>query len=146
MPATPTRSACSGSRAASARPRSTVALGSALSKVRGDRILAIDADPDGGNLADRAGRQSAATVSDLLSDKELARYNDIRAYTSMNAANLEVLSSEEYSGARREFNDEDWKGADRHRVAVLQPRPRRLRRRAVPAGVSRRAVDGVRVW
>ena len=29
----------------------------------------------------------------------------------MNASNLEVLSSEEYSGARREFNDEDWKGA-----------------------------------
>ncbi|OBG12546.1 chromosome partitioning protein ParA [Mycolicibacterium celeriflavum] len=88
----------------------TVALGSALSKVRGDRILAIDADPDGGNLGDRAGRQSAATVADLLADKELARYNDIRAYTSMNAANLEVLSSEDYSGARREFNDEDWKG------------------------------------
>ncbi len=89
----------------------TVALGSALSKVRGDRILAVDADPDGGNLADRAGRQSAATVSDLLSDKELARYNDIRAYTSMNASNLEILSSEEYSSARREFNDDDWKGA-----------------------------------
>jgi MinD-like ATPase involved in chromosome partitioning or flagellar assembly len=89
----------------------TVALGSALSKVRGDRILAVDADPDGGNLADRAGRQSAATVSDLLADKELARYNDIRAYTSMNGSNLEILSSEEYSGARREFNDEDWKGA-----------------------------------
>jgi MinD-like ATPase involved in chromosome partitioning or flagellar assembly len=89
----------------------TVSLGSALSKVRGDRILAIDADPDGGNLADRAGRQSAATIGDLLSDKELARYNDIRAYTSMNGSNLEVLSSEDYSGARREFNDEDWKGA-----------------------------------
>lgn len=89
----------------------TVAMGSALSRVRGDRILAIDADPDGGNLADRAGRQSAATVSDLLSDKELSRYNDIRAYTSMNAANLEVLSSEEYSAARREFNEEDWKAA-----------------------------------
>lgn len=88
----------------------TVALGSALSRVRGDRILAIDADPDAGNLADRAGRQSAATVADLLADKELARYNDIRAYTSMNGANLEVLSSEDYSGARREFNDEDWKG------------------------------------
>jgi MinD-like ATPase involved in chromosome partitioning or flagellar assembly len=89
----------------------TVALGSALSRVRGDRILAVDANPDGGNLADRAGRQSAATVSDLLADKELARYNDIRAYTSMNASNLEILSSEEYSGARREFNDDDWKGA-----------------------------------
>ncbi|KMO66920.1 chromosome partitioning protein ParA [Mycolicibacterium chubuense] len=89
----------------------TVALGSALSTIRGDRILAIDADPDGGNLADRAGRQSAATIADLLSDKELHRYNDIRAYTSMNGANLEVLSSEEYSAARREFNDEDWKTA-----------------------------------
>ncbi|RZT24517.1 MinD-like ATPase involved in chromosome partitioning or flagellar assembly [Mycobacterium sp. BK558] len=89
----------------------TVALGSALSTIRGDRILAIDADPDGGNLADRAGRQSAATIADLLSDKELHRYNDIRAYTSMNGANLEVLSSEEYSAARREFNDEDWKSA-----------------------------------
>lgn len=89
----------------------TVALGSTLAKVRGDRILAIDADPDAGNLADRAGRQSAATIADLLSDKELDRYNDIRAYTSMNGANLEVLSSEEYSQARREFNDDDWKGA-----------------------------------
>ncbi|MGE2737417.1 ESX-1 associated ATP-binding protein EpsI N-terminal domain-containing protein [Mycolicibacterium vaccae] len=89
----------------------TVALGSALSTIRGDRILAIDADPDGGNLADRAGRQSAATIADLLSDKELHRYNDIRAYTSMNGANLEVLSSEEYSAARREFNDHDWKSA-----------------------------------
>ena len=89
----------------------TVALGSSLSTIRGDRILAIDADPDGGNLADRAGRQSAATIADLLSDKELHRYNDIRAYTSMNGANLEVLSSEEYSAARREFNDEDWRSA-----------------------------------
>lgn len=89
----------------------TVSLGSALSKVRGDRILAIDADPDGGNLADRAGRQSAATIADLLSDKELARYNDIRAYTSMNGSNLEILSSDDYSAARREFNDEDWKEA-----------------------------------
>ena len=89
----------------------TVALGSAMAKVRGDRILAIDADPDGGNLADRAGRQSAATISDLLADQELSRYNDIRAYTSMNGANLEVLSSEDYSGAQREFNDDDWKGA-----------------------------------
>ncbi|MDV3123318.1 AAA family ATPase [Mycobacterium sp. 21AC1] len=89
----------------------TVALGSSMAKIRGDRILAIDADPDGGNLADRAGRQSAATVSDLLADQELSRYNDIRAYTSMNSSNLEVLSSEDYSGAQREFNDDDWKGA-----------------------------------
>ncbi len=89
----------------------TVALGSVLSKVRGDRILAIDADPDGGNLTDRSGKQSAASVMDLLADKNLARYNDIRAYTSMNASNLEVLASQEYSVARRAFAAEDWEGA-----------------------------------
>ncbi len=86
----------------------TVALGSTLSKVRGDRILAIDADPDAGNLADRCGRESAASIADLLSDRNLSRYNDIRAYTSMNRANLEILSSDEYSVARRPFGPEEW--------------------------------------
>lgn len=89
----------------------TVALGSTLSKVRGDRILAVDADPAGGNLADRVGRQSAATVVDLLAGKDLTRYNDIRAYTSMNESKLEVLSSQEYSSAQRSYDDADWKAA-----------------------------------
>lgn len=89
----------------------TVSLGSALAKVRGDRILAIDADPGAGNLAERGGRQSAGTIADLLADKDVARYNDIRAHTSMNTANLEILPAEEYSVSSRAFNDEDWEGA-----------------------------------
>lgn len=89
----------------------TVALGSVLSKVRGDRILAIDADPDSGNLADRCGRESAATIADLLADRKLSRYNDIRAYTSMNRSNLEVLASDDYSSARRPFGPEEWDAA-----------------------------------
>lgn len=89
----------------------TVALGSTLAKVRGDRILAIDADPDSGNLADRCGRESASSIADLLADRNLARYNDIRAYTSMNRSNLEVLASDEYSVARRPFGPEEWNAA-----------------------------------
>ncbi|MDT5305775.1 MAG: hypothetical protein QOE48_1445 [Mycobacterium sp.] len=89
----------------------TVALGSALSRIRGDRILAIDADPDGGNLADRARRQSRATVADLLADKHLLRYNDIRTYASMNGDKLEVLPAAEYGAARRAFDDVDWTNA-----------------------------------
>ncbi|WP_019969680.1 MinD/ParA family protein [Mycobacterium sp. 141] len=89
----------------------TVALGSMLSKVRGDRILAIDADPASGNLADRAGRQSSATVADLLAAEDLSRYNDVRGFTSINESKLEVLSSMEYSAATRAFNDADWKAA-----------------------------------
>ena len=86
----------------------TVALGSLLSKVRGDRILAVDADPDAGNLADRCGRESAASIADLLADRNLSRYNDIRAYTSMNRSNLEVLASDDYSVARRPFGPQEW--------------------------------------
>jgi MinD-like ATPase involved in chromosome partitioning or flagellar assembly len=86
----------------------TVALGSALAQVRRDRVLAFDADASCGNLADRAGRQSAATVADLLADKDLTHYNDIRAHTSANAVNLEILPAEDYSTARRAFSAADW--------------------------------------
>jgi MinD-like ATPase involved in chromosome partitioning or flagellar assembly len=97
-----------GIKGGAGRTTVTVALGSALSRIRGDRILAIDADPDGGNLADRARRQSNATVADLLADKHLLRYNDIRTYTSMNGDKLEVLPSAEYGAARHAFDNTDW--------------------------------------
>ncbi|MEM6108290.1 AAA family ATPase [Mycobacterium sp. 050272] len=86
----------------------TVALGSVYAQVRRDRILAFDADASCGNLADRAGRQSDATIADLLADKDLTHYNDIRAHTSANAVNLEVLPGEDYSTARRAFSEADW--------------------------------------
>jgi MinD-like ATPase involved in chromosome partitioning or flagellar assembly len=86
----------------------TVALGSALAQVRRDRVLAFDADASGGNLADRAGRQSAATIADLLADKNLTHYNDIRAHTSANAVNLEILPAADYSTARRALSEADW--------------------------------------
>lgn len=86
----------------------TVALGSVYAQVRRDRILAFDADASCGNLADRAGHQSGATIADLLADKDLTHYNDIRAHTSANAVNLEVLPGEDYSTARRAFSEADW--------------------------------------
>lgn len=86
----------------------TVALGSALAQVRCDRVLAFDADPNCGNLADRAGHQSGATIADLLADKDLTDYNAIRAHTSKNAVHLEVLAAEDYSSARRAFSEADW--------------------------------------
>lgn len=86
----------------------TVTLGSVFSQVRRDRILAFDADASCGNLADRAGRQSDSTIADLLADKDLTHYNDIRAHTGANAVNLEVLPAEDYSTARRAFGEADW--------------------------------------
>jgi MinD-like ATPase involved in chromosome partitioning or flagellar assembly len=89
----------------------TAALGSMLAQVRGDRILVVDADPGCGNLADRTGRSSTATIADLLSDKDLSHYNDVRTYTSVNSVNLEVLPAAEYSAARRGLSGEDWRFA-----------------------------------
>lgn len=86
----------------------TVALGSVFAQVRRDRILAFDADASCGNLADRAGRQSGATIADLLADRDLTHYNDVRTHTSANAVNLEVLPAEDYSTARRAFSEADW--------------------------------------
>ena len=87
----------------------SVSLGSLFAHVRGDRILVLDADPSCGNLGDRAGRSSPGNIADLLSSKELANYNKVRAHTSLNAVNLEVLPSEDYSGKPRAFSKEAWR-------------------------------------
>lgn len=89
----------------------TVALGSMLAQVRGDRILAFDADADSGNLADRAGQRSASSVADLLARKELSHYNDVRALTGVNGVNLEVLAAADYGRAARPFSAADWQQA-----------------------------------
>ena len=86
----------------------TVALGSTFAEVRGDRILALDADPGAGNLAARAGLRPSATIASLLADNDLSAYNNVRAHTSTNAVHLEVLPAEEYSAARRGLSGEDW--------------------------------------
>jgi MinD-like ATPase involved in chromosome partitioning or flagellar assembly len=87
----------------------TVALGSVFAQLRGDRILALDADPVSGNLADRAGCEPDATIADLVANDALSHYNDVRAHTSMNPVNLEVLSAADYIGPRPLLSEEDWR-------------------------------------
>lgn len=91
----------------------TAALGSVFSEIRRDRILAIDIDASAGNLADRTAHQSQATAEHLLDDPNVVRYHDIRAYTQMNDAGLEVLAAPEYCSARHEFSAEDWHAVTR---------------------------------
>ncbi len=100
-----------GLKGGAGRTAVTAALGSAFAHVRGDRILAVDADPVSGNLADRVGRRTPATVADLVANRALSHYNDVRAHTSMNADNLEVLSAANYTGPRPLLGEEEWKRA-----------------------------------
>ncbi|OBI82739.1 hypothetical protein A9X01_22015 [Mycobacterium asiaticum] len=85
----------------------TVTLGTMLAQVRGDRILVLDADPGCGNLAERAGRTSPSSIADLIADQNLSHYNDVRAHTSVNAHNLEILPTAEYTTAQRGLSGED---------------------------------------
>lgn len=98
-----------GLKGGAGKTATTAALGSVFAQVRGDRILAIDANPVSGNLADRVGRQSTATIADLVANRALSHYNDIRAHTSMNAVNLEVLSAADYTAPRYKLSEEDWR-------------------------------------
>jgi putative peptide zinc metalloprotease protein len=83
---------------------------------RGDRVVAIDANPDAGTLGHRLRRESGETIATLLHDRAvLARYADVRAYSSQAASRLEVIAGDD------RFNrDEDERDAVHEAVGVLE--------------------------
>ncbi|MGB3696601.1 MAG: MinD/ParA family protein [Gordonia sp. (in: high G+C Gram-positive bacteria)] len=86
----------------------TVGLGSALASLRGDRVIAVDANPDLGTLARRIPAQTASTVRDLLLDPHLERYMDVRRHTSQATSRLEVLASERDPAISEAFGEDDY--------------------------------------
>jgi putative peptide zinc metalloprotease protein len=65
--------------------------------VRGDRVVAVDANPDAGNLAHRVAEPAELTITDVLADIEnINSYADLRRYTTQNlSSRLEVLASDD---------------------------------------------------
>ncbi|WP_132992019.1 MinD/ParA family protein [Gordonia zhaorongruii] len=94
----------------------TVGLGSMFASLRGDRVIAVDANPDLGTLAQRVPIQSASTVRDLLADPVIARYSDVRAHTSQAPSRLEVIASERDPAAAEAFSEHEYRGV----MTVLQ--------------------------
>ncbi|MBW8481738.1 AAA family ATPase [Actinomadura sp. PM05-2] len=87
----------------------TTGLGSMLASLRGDRVIAVDANPDRGTLSDKVRLETAATVRDLLNDRgQVHRYADVRAFTSQNGARLEVLASDRDPAVSEAFSAEDY--------------------------------------
>ncbi|SIA19633.1 MinD/ParA family ATP-binding protein [Mycobacteroides abscessus] len=90
----------------------TAALGSTFAEHRkGDRVVALDANPDLGNLATKVPRQTNTTVKDLLQDKHIARYGDVRRHTSQNSHGLEVVASERDLTVSEQFSQAEYQGA-----------------------------------
>jgi MinD-like ATPase involved in chromosome partitioning or flagellar assembly len=87
----------------------TVGLGSTLASLRGDRVIAVDANPDRGTLSDKVRLETAATVRDLLNERgHISRYADVRAFTSQAPSRLEVLASDRDPTVSVAFSDQDY--------------------------------------
>ena len=88
----------------------TTALGSTFSSLRGDRVIAVDANPDRGTLSQKIPLETTATVRHLLRDaKRITRYSDVRAYTSQGQSRLEVLASEQDPAVSEAFSEDDYR-------------------------------------
>jgi MinD-like ATPase involved in chromosome partitioning or flagellar assembly len=77
--------------------KTTVAalLGLTLAEHRGDRVVALDANPDAGTLADRLTGEPGVTVRDLLDHIDgVDALPDVARFTSL-AGRLQVLASEQ---------------------------------------------------
>ncbi|UYP20540.1 AAA family ATPase [Rhodococcus sp. Z13] len=95
----------------------TVGLGSTFASLRGDSVIAVDANPDFGTLAQRIPGGSASTVRDLLADAaNIRRISDVRAHTAQAPSRLEVLASERDPAASEVFGEDDY----RRIVDILQ--------------------------
>ena len=90
----------------------TVGLGHTFATHRGDRVVALDANPDAGSLAFRVERQTASTLTQLLAETHVPlRYADVRAHTSQSASRLEVLASDNDPAISEALGEEDYRRA-----------------------------------
>ncbi len=90
----------------------TATLGSTFASIRGDRVVAVDANPDRGTLSQKIPLETAATVRELLHDAgTIERYSDVRRYTSKGPTGLEVLASETDPAASEAFSADDYSRA-----------------------------------
>jgi len=95
----------------------TIGLGSAFAMVRSDRVVAVDANPDRGTLAERISDSStSSTVRDLLLDDDVSRYADVRRHTRMAPSRLEVLASVQDPAVAEVFGENDY----RRTIEILQ--------------------------
>jgi MinD-like ATPase involved in chromosome partitioning or flagellar assembly len=95
----------------------TVGLGATLASLRGDRVIAVDANPDRGTLSDKVRLETPATIRDLLDERAMiGRYADVRAFTSQSSSRLEILASDRDPGVSVAFSADDYRAV----VGVLE--------------------------
>jgi MinD-like ATPase involved in chromosome partitioning or flagellar assembly len=91
-----------------------VGLGATLASLRGDRVIAMDANPDRGTLSDKVRLETSATIRDLMTERgRVRRYADVRQFTSQASSRLEILASDRDPGVSLEFSADDYREVSR---------------------------------
>lgn len=84
-------------------------LGMAMADVREDRVIAIDANPDRGTLAERIIKSTRATVRDVVTRaKTLNTFTEFQTLVSRDVTRLDVLASDTDPTVAEAFDEDDY--------------------------------------
>jgi len=87
----------------------TALLGMAMADVREDRVIAIDANPDRGTLAERVNKQTRATVRDVVTRAaSLVSFSDFTELVSRDETRLDILASDTDPLLSEAFDEDDY--------------------------------------
>lgn len=84
-------------------------LGMAMADVREDRVIAIDANPDRGTLAERITRNTRATVRDVITRaRSVTTFNEFQTLISRDETRMDVLASDADPTISEAFDEDDY--------------------------------------
>jgi putative peptide zinc metalloprotease protein len=114
-------------------------VGHTFATHRGDRVIAVDGNPDAGTLGHRIRRETTANLTSLLADAgRIERYADIRGYTSQAPSRLEVVASDDDPRITQAIGETEF-----HRVVQLLERHYNLVCLDTGTGVLESATRGI---
>ncbi len=88
----------------------TALVGMALADARDDRVIALDANPDRGTLAERVGETTGRTVRDVSRSRiRVHGFSEISALVTRDETRLDVLASDADPRVSDAFGDADYR-------------------------------------
>lgn len=88
----------------------TALLGMALADARDDRVIAVDANPDRGTLAERVVGSHTRSVRDLVrAQRDIRGFHDVSALVARDETRLDVLASDADPRVSEAFGDADYR-------------------------------------
>ncbi|NKR28865.1 AAA family ATPase [Rhodococcus hoagii] len=91
-----------------AKTTTALGIGNAFAEARTDAVVAIDVNPDRGNMARRTELRTDSNVFTLIAGQRPTRVQEVRVHTNQTPAGLEVLASAQDPAAAQSFSEQDY--------------------------------------